>query len=335
MKAMKFSKLAVIPAAIALALAGCGSTSPVTTKSAAAQLAEVALGNGVPYNFRISDAIGAQLSSAPLSGAYRDEVFRAGALGARTIMYKPLDGSSPVIFFTAYYFDASAFDAAVNTQEPARYGREVIRYNGRVLSIAGPFDVMFTRGSQDDKNQTTLDDAIYRAISYVHARSGFAGFQTSVTYSVYEPRDTAGFELASVENSTASDTSLQANLLAKYTGVNNQTFFILQGSPISSDPGIGIPVATVSLLGQTAKLVGFCDVATVQTCSIADFNTFGGYIQLLLPSGSETPTQVQIETDGPGPGYGNSKPVPASRLIAIARSLNTAVEGTWPPATNY
>lgn len=116
---------------------------------ARAEKAWVAL-SPIPYGFVVPQEIAAHLSTGPLTGSWAEEVEAAGARAAVTVYYQPEAGDRTVLF-SAYYFDADKWDAAQKPDAPPPFGQPVFRGDGRVLSVAGPFDVMFDPATPDGK----------------------------------------------------------------------------------------------------------------------------------------------------------------------------------------
>ena len=119
----------------------------------------------VPYSMAVPESILPHLSVAPLTDAYGEVAKQEGAVAAATVYYTPESGQA-TIFMTTYYFPAESFDAAQNPQEPPPFGQPVIRFQGYVLSVAGPTDMMFDPGSEDGRNIITLYDLIYQSETY-------------------------------------------------------------------------------------------------------------------------------------------------------------------------
>jgi len=144
------SRLAALAAA--LALGAC-----VSHKSADFSLAPV------PYAMRVPKEIAPRLSTGPIEAPFRREVETAGARAATAVFFDPKDQSLPrSIFLTAYFFPASKFDAAQNPNEPPRFGMEVIRADGMVLSIAGPHDTIYDPSTPSGRDVIGLNKIIYK-----------------------------------------------------------------------------------------------------------------------------------------------------------------------------
>jgi len=149
-----FSRLAALAAA--LTLCACASKPPVDFSLAP-----------VPYAMRVPEKIAPRLSTGPISGPFRREVEAAGARAATTVYFNPKDQILPrSIFLTAYFFPASKFDAAQNPNEPPRFGMEVVRTGGMVLSIAGPHDTIYDPATPSGRDVIGLNKIIYDAQSY-------------------------------------------------------------------------------------------------------------------------------------------------------------------------
>lgn len=148
------SRLASLGAA--LALASCASKQ--TTDFSLAP---------VPYAMRVPEKIAPRLSTGPIEGPFRREVEKAGARAATTIYFHPKDKNLPrSIFLTAYSFPASKFDAAQNPNEPPRFGMQIVRADGMVLSIAGPHDTIYDPHTPSGQEIIALNKIIYESQSY-------------------------------------------------------------------------------------------------------------------------------------------------------------------------
>lgn len=148
------SRLAALGAA--LALASCASKQ--TTDFSLAP---------VPYAIKVPEKIAPRLSTGPIEGPFRREVEKAGARAATTVYFHPKDQNLPrSIFLTAYFFPASKFDAAQNPQEPPRFGMEIVRADGMVLSIAGPHDTIYDPHTPSGQEIIGLNKIIYEAQNY-------------------------------------------------------------------------------------------------------------------------------------------------------------------------
>ena len=117
---------------------------------ARAERAWVAL-SPIPYGFVAPQEIASHLSTGPLTGSWAGEVAKAGARASVAVYYQPEHGDKTILF-TAYYFDAGAWDAAQKPDEPPPFGQPVFRGDGRVLSVAGPHDTIFEPDTADGKN---------------------------------------------------------------------------------------------------------------------------------------------------------------------------------------
>lgn len=105
----------------------------------------------IPYGFVVPQEIATHLSTGPLTGSWAEQVTAAGARAAVTVYYQPEAGDKTILF-TAYYFPSEKWDAAQKPDEPPPFGQPVFRGDGRVLSVAGPLDVMFDPETPDGKN---------------------------------------------------------------------------------------------------------------------------------------------------------------------------------------
>lgn len=106
----------------------------------------------IPYGFIAPQELASHLSTGPLTGGtWAEQVKQDGARAAVVVYYQPESGDKTILF-TAYYFDADKWDAAQKPDEPPPFGQEVFRGDGRVLSVAGPFDTIFDPDTPDGKN---------------------------------------------------------------------------------------------------------------------------------------------------------------------------------------
>ena len=119
----------------------------------------------IPYELRLPSEIAEKLSVEAISGSWAEEVDKWGAEAASVVYYQPDEGSRAILM-SVYYFPAEKFDAAQNPNEPPSFGREVIRKDGKVLSVAGPQDTIFDADTVDAKNVIASNDLIYEPESY-------------------------------------------------------------------------------------------------------------------------------------------------------------------------
>lgn len=119
----------------------------------------------VPYELRLPEEIARHLSTGPLDGPFAEEAGKAGAAASTVVLYEP-DSGEKTILMSVYYFPEARFDAAQRPDEPPRYGREVIRKDGMVLSVAGPFDTIFDPGTPDGQKVIAADALIYSPATY-------------------------------------------------------------------------------------------------------------------------------------------------------------------------
>lgn len=120
----------------------------------------------VPFTLKTAEAILPRLSTGPIEGPFGGEVQKAGALASATLYYSPLEQGEKVIFMTAYWFPADQFDLLQNPDSPPLFGFEVLRQDGKVLSVAGPVDAIFAPDTPDGKNLLELYGAIYLPETY-------------------------------------------------------------------------------------------------------------------------------------------------------------------------
>lgn len=120
----------------------------------------------VPFTLTTAEAILPRLSTGPIEGPFGGEVQKAGALASATLYYSPLEQGEKVIFMTAYWFPADQFDLLKNPDSPPLFGFEVLRQDGKVLSVAGPVDAIFAPDTPDGKNLLELYGAIYLPETY-------------------------------------------------------------------------------------------------------------------------------------------------------------------------
>jgi hypothetical protein len=119
----------------------------------------------VPYELRLPEEIARNLSVEAISGDWAKEVEKWGAESASLVYYQPAEGSRSILM-SVYYFPADKFDAAQNPNEPPSFGREVIRKDGKVLSVAGPQDTIFDAETVDGKNVVASNALIYEPENY-------------------------------------------------------------------------------------------------------------------------------------------------------------------------
>lgn len=120
----------------------------------------------VPYSFHPPAGQDAKLSVEPMTGQWADEVLAAGVESFAFVIYTPDEGQ-PAGLMGVYYMPESVFDGAANPNEPPRYGTEVARADGYVLSVAGPQDSIYDPETEDGKNIGLLYEALYDPESYV------------------------------------------------------------------------------------------------------------------------------------------------------------------------
>ena len=139
----------------ALALAACSSERPHALSL-----------TPLPFAMEIPAGVAARLSTGPVDGPFGEQVRQAGALASSTVYYNPMENGRKVILMTAYWFPADRFDASQNPDQPPLFGTEVLRKDGKVLSVAGPVDAIFAPDTPDGKNLTELVAAIYLPPTY-------------------------------------------------------------------------------------------------------------------------------------------------------------------------
>ena len=120
----------------------------------------------VPFRMGVPTGVLPRLSTGPVDGPFGEQVRQAGALASSTVYYNPLESGRKVILMTAYWFPADRFDASQNPDQPPLFGTEVLRKDGKVLSVAGPVDAIFAPDTPDGKNLTELVAAIYLPTTY-------------------------------------------------------------------------------------------------------------------------------------------------------------------------
>ncbi|MFM8944543.1 MAG: hypothetical protein ACKOI0_04800, partial [Actinomycetota bacterium] len=115
----------------------------------------------------VGDALAARLTTRPLQDAtFAAQVEADGALAAVELVFTSDDGTA-ITFLTAYEFTAEDYDGLTRPDMPPPYGDEVIRADGRVLSLAGPFDVPFDPGSPDGEDWSKLYEVTRDPGSYL------------------------------------------------------------------------------------------------------------------------------------------------------------------------
>ena len=122
--------------------------------------------NPLPFAMEIPAGVAPRLSTGPIDGPFADQVREAGALASTTVYYMPLDQGDKVILLTAYWFPAEKFDALQSPDQPPLFGSEVLRNDGKVLSVAGPIDAIFAPDTPDGQNLTSLCGVIYLPETY-------------------------------------------------------------------------------------------------------------------------------------------------------------------------
>jgi len=120
----------------------------------------------VPYAMKVPAGILPRLSCGPIDEPFGAQVTEAGALASATVYYSPLEEGEKVIFLTAFWFPEDRFDVLQNPDTPPPFGFEVVRAEGKVLSIAGPLDSIFAPDTPDGKNLIDLYGAIYLPETY-------------------------------------------------------------------------------------------------------------------------------------------------------------------------
>lgn len=120
----------------------------------------------VPFAMKVPAAILPRLSTGAIEGPFAQDVQKAGALASTTVYYSPVEDGDKVIFMTAYWFPAEQFDALQSPDQPPLFGTEVLRSDGKVLSVAGPLDAIFAPDTPDGQNLTELYGALYLPDTY-------------------------------------------------------------------------------------------------------------------------------------------------------------------------
>lgn len=120
----------------------------------------------VPYALNLPEAITNRLSTGESTGPFAEEVKQAGATASALVYYQPESGDKTILL-AAYYFPADRFDAAQKPDEPPRFGQEVIRKDGMVLSIAGPHDTIYEPDTPDGRNVIAASALIYAPETYL------------------------------------------------------------------------------------------------------------------------------------------------------------------------
>ncbi len=120
----------------------------------------------VPYELRLPSEIAEKLVVEAISGSWAEEVKKWGAEAASVVYYQQAEGSRAILM-SVYFFPADKFDAAQNPNEPPSFGREVIRKDGKVLSVAGPQDIIFEPDTEDSRNVIASNDLIYDPGNYM------------------------------------------------------------------------------------------------------------------------------------------------------------------------
>lgn len=120
----------------------------------------------VPYVLNLPETITRHLSTGALTGPFAEEVKQAGAQASALVYYQPEIGDKTILM-SVYYFPSGKFDAAQNPDEPPRFGQEVIRKDGMVLSVAGPHDTIYEPETPDGRNVIAASGLIYAPQSYL------------------------------------------------------------------------------------------------------------------------------------------------------------------------
>lgn len=120
----------------------------------------------VPFEMKVPSGVAPRLSTGPIEGPFGEEVRRAGALASATVYYRPVEHGEAVIFMTAYWFPAGQIDALASPDQPPLFGTEVLRKDGKVLSVAGPVDAIFAPDTPDGRNLAALYGVIFLAETY-------------------------------------------------------------------------------------------------------------------------------------------------------------------------
>ena len=139
----------------ALASAACSSERPPSLSLAP-----------LPFAMEIPAGVAQRLSTGPIEGPFANQVREAGALASTTVYYAPQEQGNKVIFMTAYWFPAEKFDALQSPDQPPLFGAEVLRQDGKVLSVAGPLDAIFAPDTPDGQNLTALYGVIFLPATY-------------------------------------------------------------------------------------------------------------------------------------------------------------------------
>ena len=122
--------------------------------------------NPLPFAMEIPAGVVPRLSTGPIDGPFANQVREAGALASTTVYYTPLEQGDKVILATAYWFPAEKFDALQSPDQPPLFGSEVLRNDGKVLSVAGPIDAIFAPDTPDGQNLTSLCSVLYLPETY-------------------------------------------------------------------------------------------------------------------------------------------------------------------------
>ena len=120
----------------------------------------------VPFEISLPDEFASKLSVEEFTASWAEEIVKSGADAASLVYYQPESGGKTILM-GVYYFPADKWDAAQNPNEPPPYGREVIRKDGKVLSVAGPQDTIFDAETVDGKNVVASNALIYDPENYM------------------------------------------------------------------------------------------------------------------------------------------------------------------------
>ncbi len=158
--------------------------------------------------------------------------------------------------------------------------------------------------------------ALAAPASAMGSGDSYEDLQVGVTYTVYEPKVTAGLALQHFGSNVACPKGTEENGLSVYGRASARQFTLTQGNPMCSDIGEGTTVATVMVKGAKATVVAYCEPQA--RCTKADVRRLGGHLSVQLPAAQGLrSTTVWIETAG-------SRPLSANTLIRIARGLRPA-----------
>lgn len=147
----------------------------------------------------------------------------------------------------------------------------------------------------------------------------YQDMQVGVTYTVYEPQNTAGMDIRR-SNGIACSNGADEALAVTYGSRRTTELSVVQGNPLCADvTGIGKTVWTGRIQGRKAVMIAYCDETNATewaNCSRADVGRVGGALSFTLPRVAPMrSSQISLVTSG-------AKPLTAQQLIRVGRSMS-------------